>query len=320
MRTLKINLFYQCTAKCNHCRFNCTNENSPETPDFETPYNTAKKLKTEFGLDTAVVLGGEPSIFATQTHELLAKLSSLGVSTRLETNACWATDAEAADAFLSPLKASNTSLMLSLDAFHEPYVSFENITRAIESCIKFGIKYNLETPYLNVQSKSHPIDKKTQELESKIKSMIKDIKIDSGNVIFTGRAADMYGDEFAIGKSIPSEPCKKVPWWWDGDIETTQLLILEPNGWLTKGCGIAIGNVHKQDIFEIVGSYNAYDNPIFSVLLKEGPLGLAREAQKHGYIMKRDYADSCHLCHESRQVLKSVYPDILQPEQHYPAV
>lgn len=62
MRTFKINLLYNCTAKCSHCRFNCGYEAEVITPDFETPYNVAKKLKDNFGLDMAVVLGGEPTI------------------------------------------------------------------------------------------------------------------------------------------------------------------------------------------------------------------------------------------------------------------
>jgi hypothetical protein len=48
-----------------------------------------------------------------------------------------------------------------------------------------------------------------------------------------------------------------------------------------------------------------------------GPLGLAREAQAFGYVLKADYADKCHLCQEARQVLLSKYPAYLVPEQHY---
>ena len=288
-----------------------------DTPDFETPYKVAKQLKEEFGLDGAVVLGGEPSIYTAQTHKLLAKLSTLGIFTRLETNADWARDDESAYSFLEPLKAINTSVMFSLDAFHEPFISFENIMHAVKSCVKLGITYNLEIPYLDFKTKNNPLDKRTYELEQKAKSEIEDIQIYSGNVLFTGSAARTYGDKFSAGKGIPDKPCTKVPWWIDSDIETTELLYLEPGGWLTKGCGITIANIYKQDLSDIISNYKADASPVFRLLLKEGPIGLAREAEKYGYVIKKDYADQCHLCHEARQVLKSVYPDILQPDQHY---
>jgi hypothetical protein len=63
--------------------------------------------------------------------------------------------------------------------------------------------------------------------------------------------------------------------------------------------------------------YDAKTHPIFSVLLREGPLGLARMAERCGYVIKRNYADKCHLCHEARQVLKPYYDEVLQPDQHY---
>ena len=317
MRTLKINLFNKCTAECSHCRFNCTVDQDIK-PDYETPYITAKQLSKAFGLDMVVVLGGEPSIFSARTHELLSKLNGLGLTTRLETNASWASTMESAFDFLRPIKESNTIIMLSVDAFHSKYVPPQNNTNAIKACISLEIPLKLEIPYLDIEHKIHPLDLETLDLETNIiKEFNTEIPIYRGNVIFTGRAADTFGEYFAAGRGVPGGPCTKVPWWRDSDIATTDLLYLEPGGWITKGCGIAIGNVFKQDLTAMVRNYNAYENPVFSILLSKGPLGLAEEASKYGYTIKTDYADKCHLCHQARQVLKKVYPDILQPDLHY---
>ena len=67
MKTLKVNLLYNCTSKCAHCRFNCENESDIRHPDFETPYLVAKALEENFGLDIVVILGGEPTIFPDET-------------------------------------------------------------------------------------------------------------------------------------------------------------------------------------------------------------------------------------------------------------
>jgi organic radical activating enzyme len=317
MRTLKINLFYKCTAQCSHCRFSCTID-QPIKPDYVTPYVVAKKLNDNFGLDKVVVLGGEPSIYPAQTKELLSKIHELGISTRLETNACWAVSFESAIEFLQSIKSSETSIMLSVDAFHSQYIPYTNNVNAIKACRFLDIPFNLEIPYLDIQHKKHPIDIETQRLETKIKSEFDfEIPAYTGNVIFTGRAADIFGDVFSYGKGIPRTPCTNVPWWQDSAINSTELLILEPGGWITKGCGIAIGNVFKQDLVEMVRNYNAKNNSVFSVLMNNGPYGLAKEAEKFGYIIKSDYADKCHLCHEVRLVLKKYYPEILQPDQHY---
>jgi hypothetical protein len=289
------------------------------TPDFDTPYSIVKRLNSNFGLDMVVILGGEPSIFREQTHELLSKVHELGLATRLETNASWAKDPQSALDFLRPVKASETSVMLSVDAFHSKYIPYTNNANAIKACIELDIPFILEIPYLDINRKTHLLDVKTLDIEAKtVSGFDAEMKTYRGNIIFTGRAAEKFGDEMAVGKGIPREACTNVPWWGESDIKTTNLLIYEYGGWITKGCGIAIGNVYKQDIAEMVRHYNAEANPVFSMLLNEGPYALAKEAEKYGYVIKRDYADKCHLCHEARQVLKKVYPDILQPDTHYP--
>lgn len=326
MKTLKINLLYQCTAKCDHCRFYCENESEVTKPDFETAYSVVKGLKENFGLDMVVILGGEPGLFRDETVQLIKKIRGLSkecgslsdIKTRLETNAFWAEDEKTAMEFLKPFQETKTEIMLSLDAFHEPYVSVGKIANAIRACLDLGIKFNLEMPYLDVKHKNNELDIKTdllfKQLSQQFQSKIPKYK---GGIVFTGRAADRFGDQFAEGRGIPQKPCTQVPWWMDGELESLDLLILEPGGYITKGCGIAIGNVNKQHLVQMLENYNAYENPIFKILLTEGPVGLGRLATKYGYQIKNNYADKCHLCHEARQVLKPHFNDILKPDQHY---
>lgn len=82
----------------------------------------AKGLKENFGLDMAVILGGEPTLFRDETIQLIQRIHALGVRTRLETNAWWAESYEKALDLVSALKETKTDVMLSLDAFHEPFV------------------------------------------------------------------------------------------------------------------------------------------------------------------------------------------------------
>ena len=318
MRTLKINLLYQCTAQCPHCRFFCTNDSVARQPDSDTPLAVAARLKQSCGLDMAVVLGGEPTLFPRQTTRLLRDLRALGLATRLETNAWWAKTYASAIELLSPLRDIGTQVMLSLDAFHLPFVSVEAVANAVRACVDLGIDYNLECPYLDSEHKDNAYDRQTLELLRQLRDTYQiQAPAYEGGIVFVGRAAETFGAAFARGRGVPTEACTAVPWWSDSDIASTELLIYEPGGYITKGCGIAIGNVFEQDVADLVRNYRAETHPIFSVLLREGPLGLARMAQQYGYALKTQYADKCHLCQEARQALRPVYPQALQPRQHY---
>ncbi len=319
MKTLKVNLLYNCTSKCAHCRFNCENESDIQHPDFETPYLVAKALEENFGLDIVVILGGEPTIFPDETVELIKRIKTMGVKTRLETNAWWAGSYEDAAAFLHKLDGTQTNVMFSLDGFHEPYIPIEKVANAIQASIDLGVNYNLELPYLDVKRKDNKIDQKTEELFEQLTTRFHiNIPKYEGGIVFTGQAAENFGEEFAKGRGIPKEVCSKVPWWMNSEIDSLELLILEPGGYITKGCGISIVNVHQPNWIETLKNYSAYDHPIFKILLTKGPFGLAKLAEKYGYKIKENYADKCHLCHEARQVLKPYFPEILQPDQHYP--
>ena len=123
----------------------------------------------------------------------------------------------------------------------------------------------------------------------------------------------------ADGRGVPKDICDNAPWWLDGEFETLKLLILDPDGYLSKGCGIAIGNIKDESVQSVLKSFDAKKHPIFSTLIKAGPVGLAKEAATLGYVMKKDYADKCHLCQEVREFLreKNKYSEYLAPEQHY---
>lgn len=318
MRTLKVNLLYHCTAQCQHCRFGCTNEGEPVLPDFELPYLVAERLKAALGLDMAVVLGGEPGLFHSETVKLLQRLKSLGIATRLETNGFWAGSYEDAVRFLEPLVELETYVMLSLDGFHDPYVPLDHVINAAKACKALGVNYNLELPYLDIHNKDNDVDRRTEELFTLFCNAVGDeIPKYMGPVLFVGRAAETFGEQFALGRGIPQETCTAVPWWPDGELDTTDLVILEPGGYITKGCGIAIGNAYERDVAEILKGYNAWEHPVFSVLMKEGPAGLAKMAEQYGFHMKKDYADKCHLCYEARKSLKPYFDSLLKPDQHY---
>ena len=317
MSVLKIHLSYQCTAACAHCRFSCTPDPAPVI-DHDLAMQVITTLQAENDLQLVVLLGGEPGLFPALTHQLTRDIRALDVAVRVESNASWATDDQAAHAFLAPLFAESASLMFSLDGFHESFVPPERVERAIRTSEQLGGTYNLEMAYLDVAQRNHSTDRRTDALFAGLTARLAyEPRAYRGNVFYNGRAARKLSGNVSQGRGVPDDLCPAVPWWYHGEQDALDLLILDADGYLSKGCGIAIGNVKQQSVSEILHTFDARRHPVLSTLLRAGPLGLAHEAVELGYVLKPDYADRCHLCQEARQVLRSKYPEVLQPTQHY---
>ena len=317
MKTLKIHFTYQCSAQCDHCHLRASRRASPVI-DHELAMTVVRDLHRIQGLDYVVVLGGEPGLFREELYRLLREIAGLGVGTRVETNACWATDEGAARAFLAPLAEIGSSVMVSADSFHEPFVPIDNVERALRALAALGIPHSLAVSWLDPDAKTHPADVRTTEIVEKLERRLGELpSLESSPVYFKGRAAHELAHLVSAGRGIPREVCDRVFWWIDSEQATTDFLGLTPDGHLSKECGIAIGNMNTTSVEAVLESFDAMNHPILSTLIDRGPVGLAEEAAKLGYVLDGDYADRCHLCQEAREVLREKYPEHLTPDQQY---
>ena len=319
MSVLKIHMTYQCTAACDHCRFKCTTQAAPVI-DFDLAMRCIIELKKLNNLNLVVLLGGEPGLFPELTHALTSAIRQLGIAVRIETNASYAISEERAYDFLHPLYALDASVMFSLDAFHDEFIPLGRIKNAIQVSHAEAGEYCLEMAYLNVSSREHPRDQRTDALLLELKKQLPNCspsKIYQGNVLFNGRAAAKLASLVSAGRGLPEDACTAVPWWYHGDLDTFELLILDAEGFLSKGCGIAIANMNETPVSQVLHHFDARQHPIFSTLREVGPRGFIKEAEALGYMRKPDYADKCHLCQEVREVLQSKYPEFLVSSQHH---
>ena len=142
-------------------------------------------------LDMVVLMGGEPGLVPDLTHRLSASISTLGIAVRVETNASWAIDDEAARRFLEPLYALGASVMFSLDAWHEAYVPPERVARAALISENLGGSYCLESAYLNYPSCEHHSDRHTNQLLADLERQLgKTPEVYRGTILYNGRAAE----------------------------------------------------------------------------------------------------------------------------------
>lgn len=319
MAVLKLHMTYGCTAACAHCRFWC--ERAPGTVIEETlALRAVRELNAALGLDLVVLMGGEPGMSLDLTQRLTDAIAGQGIGVRIETNAFWATDLDAARSWLAPFVRRNAEIMLSLDAFHEPFVPPENVAHALHAAADLGGHCVVEMAYLERPGADNPYDRRSDALLAMVRGKLNGQPVVpnyQGTVFFNGRASAMLSGHVSRGRGVPRETCLAVPWWAAGEYDTFDLLILDPDGYLSKGCGIALGNVRDCTVETVLGAFDADTHPIFATLRKTGPFGLAQEARELGYVLKPDYADKCHLCQEARTILRERYPEWLTPAQHY---
>jgi hypothetical protein len=316
---LKIHVTYQCTAQCDHCHLRAGRTTAPAI-DGDLAMRVIRDLRRLNGLSQMVLLGGEPGLFPELVHRLCGESAAMGIWTRVETNTSWAVSEEAAMKFFEPLAAIRTQIMMSVDAFHDPFIPVSRVACAIKVIEKLGNPYSIEVPYMEPAKKTHPLDVRTDELLAELTRLLGHEptgRMARGRVYFKGRGAHKLAPLVCGGRGVPAGVCNRVPWWTDGQQNTTQLFGLDPDGYLSKECGIAIGNVKERTVEEIFSTFDAERHPILSKLIHAGPLGLAQEAKELGYTLKKDYADKCHLCQEAREVLRARYPQYLTPAQQY---
>jgi len=91
-------------------------------------------------------------------------------------------------------------------------------------------------------------------------------------------------------------------------------LHLDPFGNLHICQGISVGNLFERSLKQICDSYDPQADPVIGPILEGGP---TRLAEVHGCDGKKNYADACHMCFETRLALRERFPEILTPVQMY---
>jgi hypothetical protein len=116
-----------CTAACSHCSVN-------SSPSRKGSLTSAQMIKTidQFiasgPLQVIIFAGGEPTLLGNALLETIAYADSIGLITRMVTNAHWATSPESAHIKLNQLReAGLRELNISCDDYHTPFIPVNRI-------------------------------------------------------------------------------------------------------------------------------------------------------------------------------------------------
>lgn len=242
--------------------------------------------------------GGEPFLLYPVLLEVVRHAHELGMRAGIVTNGYFATTVDDAVHWLKPLQdAGLTSLSVSDDSFHqEASATLTPPQRVAEAAQRLGI--TVDTICIQPPRTVH-------------EAHAKGTPIAGGEVRFRGRAAEKL-----LTEDVPRHPWDSFSECPDEDWVELGRLHLDPYGYLYPCQGIAVGNLRRQSLAEIVRTYDPEAHPIVGPILKGGPAELVRA---HGLPLHGNFADACHLCYAARQALRERYPGHLAPPEVYGA-
>jgi hypothetical protein len=270
-------------------------------------------------LEGILLFGGEPFL----TYDLLRACIPLAASVARQvyvfTNGFWATDPDTARQRLAGLqKAGLDYILFSVDAFHQAHVPLERVAIGIEAARDLGYStINVDSRCLGEPETDNPHNRRTRANMARLAQLcdLTDVTTYWGPARMVGRAADEVSHRLPKHQGA-ADRCP-LPDYLGGDLRAPTGVEIHPGGWVNFCAGVALGNARERPLDQILGDYDPDAHPIIQALADEGPAGLLRLAQRHGYAPAEGTVDGCHLCYETRRFLRPQYPEQLAPAHPY---
>lgn len=137
-RTLSIMPTYKCTAHCRHCG-TYSGPNSKIWLEEDLILDAIRQA-ADGGFKVVVFTGGEPTLAWDTVLHGITLAESLGLSTRIVTNASWATSHEEADRVMEALVAAGLrEVNFSTGDQHARFVPVENVVRAARAAARLRL-------------------------------------------------------------------------------------------------------------------------------------------------------------------------------------
>jgi len=131
---------YKCNAKCVHCIVNASPDNHRKMK-FITAKNIIESC-AKLGLKFCLISGGEVLLFQNELLKLISLCSKFNMDVGIETNCFWACSKDRSIEIVSKLKmAGLTSIVLSTDAFHQPFIPIEKVINAAHAAHSIGLSH-----------------------------------------------------------------------------------------------------------------------------------------------------------------------------------
>lgn len=232
--------------------------------------------------------GGEAFMHLDEVYLLFAAARDSGYEQITgTTNGYWGRTLQKAREVCTRLRESGvTSLELSWDYWHQPFVSGDAVSNCLIACHEAEIETNLRL----LTTKLHSMEEALASLRTEAVDAAS--RITSGPVFATGRAArELDPEEFYHSRSSLDDNCHRV-----------LNLTINAFGNVFPCCAgfdqtrnYIMGNVNEDRLESIVERMN--DDPLIRKIVFSGIRSLVPILQESGHDIGEDYFNICHLCY-----------------------
>ncbi len=290
---LHLLLTYQCTFECDHC-FVWGSPWQTGTMTLENIRHIVREAQDIGTITSMYFEGGEPFMYYATLLAGARLAREAGFEVGIVSNSYWATSVDDAVEWLRPFAGLINDLSVSSDEYHYDVRLSQQARNACAAAERLGIPIGT----ISIAPPASP-DASTG---------VGQLPDSESGVMYRGRAADK------LSGKVRHHPWSRFTTCPHEDLRDPGRLHVDPLGNLHICQGIVIGNLFQTPLKEICERYDPDTHPITGPLLRGGPRSLVKD---YDVPHREAYADACHLCYESRRLLRDRYPAILAPDQVY---
>ena len=284
---MAIVLTRKCNANCDICCFSCSPENN-EKMEITDALNFIRQAAEIKSIRIVGVSGGEPFLFYDDLLKIAKECKKNYLQCACTTNGFWADNEEVTLAKLKELKEAGMSFItLSVDGFHEKYVSLKKIKNILNCAEQIQLNLMINCVVTKNSKKLHHISKALGD-------SLMGVRIIEYPCLPVGNALERIGAEnFITKKGFPSIQCNNLT-----------VLSIMPDGKsypCPSEAGITqakyLGNAKELTIKQINENFNKNK---YCIILHNHGIKWFYDAIKEHHIpiqLKENYVSICDACY-----------------------
>ena len=307
MHRLEFSVTYRCNAHCKHCQVGQDKRTSqPAAIDGELAAQIVHRVASVYPLRSLMTFGGEPLLFPDVVCAIHAAAAQEGIPHRSIITNAGAPRSRAAfqEVACRLAKSGVNAAWISVDAFHQEHIRLEVVERNVRALAAAGIDELVWNPcWVVSQQHDNPWNRRTRDILAALAHL--PAKEDAGNVVQPqGYAQSWLADYLPAKVSMPAGTCGDMP--YTGLLDDVGSISVEPDGGISVCSDLIIGNAARQDVVEILTSYDPHRIPETRAILEGGMAGLVALARTKGIDPAPEgYYSICDMCMSLRQRMRN---------------
>jgi MoaA/NifB/PqqE/SkfB family radical SAM enzyme len=249
-----------------------------------------------------MTFGGEPLLYPDIVYAIHEEAKKMGIPLReVITNGFWSTKTEKIREIARNLAKSGVNeVSISVDGFHQQFVSLETVREAAASSVEAGIQRVEWNPcWVVSKDDDNKHNRRTRAILQKLRTAHV-VEGEGNNLQPEGRALTSLTEFLPPRTPVPRGRCGDIP--YTEELDSVRTISIEPDGRVAVCKNFHIGNAFESDIIDILDNYDPCKIPEAKTIIEKGMDGLINWAKKEGVEPKREgYYNICDMCTDLRE-------------------